>query len=126
MEWMEFIAFGCRALDEKRQRVRKGNVKLSLFERVRLEVAYDIMQDLLILIVVPVGGIMNLVKRIRKGRQALKALIKSIFNEIFPSEDMKNYLSENIDKLWSFRIIDMIAGSMAPHSRKLEMFIALD
>lgn len=68
MEWMEFIAFGCRALDEKRQRVRKGNVKLSLFERVRLEVAYDIMLVLLVLIVVPVGGIMNLVKRIRKGR----------------------------------------------------------
>lgn len=56
----------------------------------------------------------------------MKALIKSIINEIFPSEDMKNYLSENIDKLWRFRIIDMIAGSMAPLSRKLEMFIALD
>lgn len=56
----------------------------------------------------------------------MNELLKQIIAEIFPSEDMKTYLSENIDKLWRYQVLNMISGAMVPLKRKLVMFEALE
>ena len=53
------------------------------------------------------------------------SVIKSIFSELFSSNEMAEYLSENISSLHKFQITDMISGASVSLRRKKEMFESL-